>query len=331
VDSLNVVASSERKINLDKSNKISELTNTITRLEGSISSLNADVSKLNSELQQSKTESATKAQEISNLQTQLKTKTDSLTLVINELEKLNLALKLAVSNNTTSKVTKTGSFKSVKIGNQIWMAENLNVSTFSNGDPIPEAKTNQEWKKAGDDGKPAWCYYDNDTSNGRIYGKLYNWYAVNDPRGLAPLGWHIPTEKEWIIIQNYLGIDAGKKMKSTSGWNKWEESIICSICKGKGKINYDHCKVCKGTGRNVKKIHTSNGTNSSGFTGLPGGDRNSAGSFMEIGAGGGWWSSSEYGPNYAWWWGELSTDFIDNLNGATSDKSAGSSVRCVKD
>lgn len=71
----------------------------------------------------------------------------------------------------------------VKIGDQIWMTRNLNVDKFCNGDPIPETKTNEEWIKAGENGKPAWCYYDNDPANGEKYGKLYNWYAVNDPRG----------------------------------------------------------------------------------------------------------------------------------------------------
>jgi uncharacterized protein (TIGR02145 family) len=83
--------------------------------------------------------------------------------------------------------------KEVTIGKQVWMSNNLNVDKFRNGDPIPEAKTNEEWEKAGNEGKPAWCYYENDPSNGEKYGKLYNWYAVNDPRGLAPEGWKIPT------------------------------------------------------------------------------------------------------------------------------------------
>ena len=82
----------------------------------------------------------------------------------------------------------------VKIGNQIWMVKNLNVETFRNGDHIHEAKTLEEWKIAGENQKPAFCYYNNDPKNGTIYGKLYNWYAVNDPRGLAPAGYHIPYD-----------------------------------------------------------------------------------------------------------------------------------------
>lgn len=87
------------------------------------------------------------------------------------------------------------------IGNQIWMAANLDVATFRNGDPIPEAKTNEEWIDAANAKRPAWCYYDNDPVNGKKYGRMYNWYAVNDPRGLAPAGWHIPSLEEWIQFE----------------------------------------------------------------------------------------------------------------------------------
>ena len=71
----------------------------------------------------------------------------------------------------------------------------------------------------------AWCYYENNAANGTKYGKLYNWYAVNDARGLAPAGWHIPIDQEWTVLENSLGDDAGKKMKSTSGWESWTEDI----------------------------------------------------------------------------------------------------------
>jgi hypothetical protein len=76
-------------------------------------------------------------------------------------------------------------YKAAIIGDQHWMVENLNVSHFRNGDPIPEAKTNEEWELAGTEGKPAWCYCNNDPGNASTYGKLYNRYAVNDPRGLC--------------------------------------------------------------------------------------------------------------------------------------------------
>jgi uncharacterized protein (TIGR02145 family) len=107
----------------------------------------------------------------------------------------------------------------VRIGDQIWSATNLDVATFRNGDPIPEAKTDEEWVKAGREGRPAWCYYKNDPRKGKVYGRMYNWYAVNDPRGLSPKGWHVPTNEEWIALENHLGVaHAGVKIKCDKGW-----------------------------------------------------------------------------------------------------------------
>ncbi|MCP4367708.1 MAG: hypothetical protein GY797_06295 [Deltaproteobacteria bacterium] len=88
-------------------------------------------------------------------------------------------------------------YKTVTIGLQQWMSKNLNVGTFRNGESIPEAKTKAEWEAVFKNESAGWCYYNNDPKNGEKYGKLYNWYAVNDPRGLAPAGWHVPTDKEW--------------------------------------------------------------------------------------------------------------------------------------
>ena len=148
--------------------------------------------------------------------------------------------------------------QTVAIGTQVWMTKNLDVSAFRNGDLIPEAKTTEEWKHYCEAEKPAWCYYDNDPKNGKKYGKLYNWYAVNDSRGLAPEGWHVPSDDEWTILETYLGADNSIKMKSTSGWKE-----------------------------------NGNGTNSSGFSSLPGGWFGN-GTFKEIGYYGYWWSSTEY-------------------------------------
>jgi uncharacterized protein (TIGR02145 family) len=189
------------------------------------------------------------------------------------------------------------SYKWVKIGDQVWMAENLNVDKFHNGDPIPHAKTNKEWKEAGEKGKPAWCYVENDAVNGKKYGKLYNWYAVKDPRGLAPKGWHIPTDEEWIKVTNNLGgqeESTGRKMQSTFGWKD-----------------------------------NDNGTNESGFSGLPAGNRFDTGDFRDLGVEGSWWSSTEYGKEVA---------FLVTIRGWFSapdiyslDKTSGFSVRCLKD
>ena len=94
------------------------------------------------------------------------------------------------------------------------MTNNLNVDKFRNSDPIPQAKTIAEWEAAGINKQPAWCYYDNDASNGEKYGKLYNWFAVNDTRGLAPIGYHIPTNKEWSLFVSY------------GTFKKWEGTFI---------------------------------------------------------------------------------------------------------
>jgi uncharacterized protein (TIGR02145 family) len=186
--------------------------------------------------------------------------------------------------------------QTVTIGKQVWMAQNLNVEKFRNGDPIPKAKTEEEWKKAGENKQPAWCYYDNDSKNGAKYHKLYNWYAVSDSRGLAPTGWHIPSEAEWNQLTANLGgvYEAGAKMKNISGW-----------------------------------YENANGNNSSGFSGLPGGNRSYDGSLMSIGKYGGWWSSSERTPKNA---GVRNLTYFDGfINISEDSKKGGLSVRCVKD
>jgi uncharacterized protein (TIGR02145 family) len=184
-------------------------------------------------------------------------------------------------------------YKTVIIGKQEWMAENLNVEHYRNGDPIPQIQDKEEWANLT---TGAWCYYENNSENGVIYGKLYNWYAVMDPRGLAPEGWHIPDDEEWNTIINLLGGagTAGKEMKSSSGW-----------------------------------IEGGNGTNSSGFSGLPGGYRNHDGYFSNIGKNGIFWSSTAFNEKSAW---------FRNLIGSISDVYRpnyffvnGLSIRCVKD
>jgi uncharacterized protein (TIGR02145 family) len=188
--------------------------------------------------------------------------------------------------------------QTVTIGTQTWMTENLNVSTFRNGDEIPEVRTDEEWRKAGENQQPAWCYYNNDPKKGAEYGKLYNWYAVSDSRGIAPVGYHIPSDAEWTILSDYLGgeVAAGTKMKSISGWE-----------------------------------NEGNGTNSSGFSGLPGGFRHSNGTFNSnsIGYSGLWWSSTELLTEWAWL-RSLYYNYGDVL-GFLDDKENGFSVRCLRD
>jgi uncharacterized protein (TIGR02145 family) len=101
-------------------------------------------------------------------------------------------------------------FKTVKIGEQTWMLPNLNIDHYRNGDPIPEVQDQLQWKnlKTG-----VWCYFDNDPENGKKYGKLYNWYAVTDPRGLAPGGWHISTVDEFDTLEHRVNL-SGNALKA---------------------------------------------------------------------------------------------------------------------
>jgi uncharacterized protein (TIGR02145 family) len=102
----------------------------------------------------------------------------------------------------------------VQLGDQVWMAENFQGAIFRNGDSIPHVRSVEGWERAGREGKPAWCEYGNDASNGEKYGRIYNWYAVNDPRGFCPKGWHVPTNDEWIIVEEFLGTsEAGRRLK----------------------------------------------------------------------------------------------------------------------
>lgn len=134
------------------------------------------------------------------------------------------------------------------IGEQVWTTLNLNVAKFQNGDPIFEAKTKAQWIKANEDKKPAWCYYQNNAQNGVIYGKLYNWYAVSDPRGLAPKGWHIPSKNEWYELISYLEKDVkdvNEALKTKAGWKQYEV--------GGSEVGSD-CEYCDGTGKRYSKI-----------------------------------------------------------------------------
>jgi uncharacterized protein (TIGR02145 family) len=202
----------------------------------------------------------------------------------------------ACKNNNTVTDIEGNVYKTIVVGDQVWMAENLYVSTFRNGDPIPEAKSEAEWKKYGEASQPAWCYYGNDKAKGKIYGKLYNWYAVNDPRGIAPAGWHLPVEAEWeTLIDNFGGgKKAGENMKSITGWE-----------------------------------NSGNGTNKSGFQGFPGGHCLFDGRFEDIGKGCYWWSATTTDFNSAF---ACIIGSINNMvNIFPEEVPRGLSVRCLRD
>lgn len=183
----------------------------------------------------------------------------------------------------------------IRIGTQLWSTTNLNQSTFRNGEHIPEAETADEWMQANVEGNPAWCYYDGNPADSSKYGKLYNWYAVHDSRGLAPKGWHIPTDEEWSMLVNYLGggKEAGYKMKSSVGWEN------------------------KG-----------NGNNSSSFSAFPVGHRNLSGLFHYRGLYINFWTSSET-DKFTAWYRLLNCDDSEVYH-YSYYKGYGFSVRCVK-
>jgi uncharacterized protein (TIGR02145 family) len=185
----------------------------------------------------------------------------------------------------------------IKIGNQLWMKENLKVSKYRNGEAIPTGLVNSEWANTN---KGAYAIYNNENANNNIYGKLYNWYAVSDTRGLCPSGWHVPSDNEWTILTNYLGGEsiAGDKLKST-GTTMWSSP-------------------------------NSVANNVSSFYALPGGCRNFYASFNSISTNAFFWSATEdVKYNYAWYLG-LKSNFGD-VNRDLSSKSFGASVRCLRD
>lgn len=186
------------------------------------------------------------------------------------------------------------SASTVIIGKQEWMTKNLDVSRFRNGDTIPEAKTVEQWIEAGRNHLPVWCYYNHDATIGRRYGRLYNWYAVTDPRGIAPVGFHVPTDAEWSVLVESVGgyRNAGTVLKASSGWK------------------------------------TGSGDNVAGFWALPAGIRDDDGFELE-GSFTAWWTTTENDDARAWM--RLISAEDQSVNMYCIVKAHGLSVRCVKD
>ena len=297
MDSLGRVLEKERQLNTDL---VKQLETKISKINSDMGLIQKELAQSKKELMQSKKVVAEKEEEILENQLGHVLQADTIRSLREELNRLK-SFKITNSNE-------------VVIGSQVWMKKNLDVLRFRNGDLIPEAKTEVEWHLAFKNKKPAWCNYENDPSNGEKYGKLYNWYAVNDPRGLAPEGWHIPTDAEWTKLSAYLGDEedeVGVKMKSISGWND-----------------------------------NGNGTNSSGFSGLAGGARQEGGLFFDVGYLVGYWSSTEKDYELYENSGEVDvTDFdpkgfawfrsLNYYDGGVyrnrNSKGRGYSVRCLRD
>lgn len=201
-----------------------------------------------------------------------------------------------INNNTVTDIN-GNIYNTVTIGTQVWMAENLKTTSYSNGDPIPNVTGNIQW---GNLNSAAWSHYNSSSQYENPYGKLYNWFAVNDNRNICPIGWHVPSDAEWTKLTDYLGgvSVAVSKMKST-GTQFWQSP------------NQD-------------------ATNESGFSGLPGGFRAYNGAFGWIRENGSWWSSTEKSENANVAWHRSLTS-NNSVGRGGNDKKTGFSVRCLKD
>lgn len=213
-------------------------------------------------------------------------------------------------NNSQNSPDETGTvtdvegnvYKTVKIGNQWWMAENLRTTRYRNGDSIPNVIDNADWVSLT---TPAYCCYNNDfNSYGNTFGLLYNWYTVdsasNGNKNICPEGWHIPSNIEFLTLINNQGglAEAGGKMKE-AGTSHWDLPNIGA-------------------------------TNTSGFTGLPAGFRSYVdGTFKYIGSFGHWWSSTQSDEIQAW---NIGLYYLDSsVDNSPSVKKLGFSIRCIKD
>ncbi len=184
---------------------------------------------------------------------------------------------------------------SVKIGTQVWMTRNLSVKVYRNGDPIHQKQSNPDWEKQSENKVGVYGFIMNKPELEEKYGLIYNWYAVNDPRGLAPEGWRVPTEEDWQILIDYLGgyLAAGQFLKSTVGWSA-----------------------------------NGNGNNKSGFSAVPGGFMGYYGESYQEGFTGGWWTTSEISEFFAKGFSMVFDEFtVKKSNGYKFD---GFSLRCIK-
>jgi len=203
-------------------------------------------------------------------------------------------------------------YSTVVIGTQEWMAENLRTSKYANGDPIPNVTDGTQWSNLT---TGAWCHINNDSQYENPYGKLYNWFVVDSASGLCPTSWHVPTDEEWKQLEMFLGMSQFEA--DTIFWRGTDEG---GKMKAVGTIQ-------AGTG--LWEDPNTGATNSSGFTGLPGGFRFSSGSFSTIGNFGYWWSATQYSATTAW--KRALYDDTAQVYRSYNGKGTGFSVRCVRD
>lgn len=183
-----------------------------------------------------------------------------------------------------------------------WSTRNLDVATYRNGDPIPQVTDPGEWVKLT---TGAWCWYNNDSATHHAYGRLYNWYAVNDPRGLAREGWHVLTDVEWEAMETCLGEDSVAYRMRAAGSSQWPGPATAI-------------------------------DNSSGFSGLPNGKRSEGGAFSHAGSAAVYWTAVEGSVSEAWCGRLIHDEDLRDLPAMITgvgytNKADGYAVRCVKD
>jgi len=200
-------------------------------------------------------------------------------------------------------------YQTVKIGDQWWMAENLKVTHYRNGDAIPNVTDNTEWTNLT---TGAYCEHDNNLSNAETYGRLYNWYAVNDSSNIAPEGWHVPSDEEWKRLEMYLGMI---QSEADDVFNRGTDQG--SQLAGNADLWADGA------------LENNAAFGSSGFAVLPGGDRGYDGNFSYMGYPAYFWSSAETSSTNAW--GRRLGYGSSGVIRYDYDKQTGFSVRCVRD
>jgi uncharacterized protein (TIGR02145 family) len=234
----------------------------------------------------------------------------------------SLILILTIGCKGTVKDIEGNVYHSVKIGTQVWMKENLKTTKYRNGDPINNVMDKSDWSELS---TGAYCNYDGDVATSNKYGKLYNWYAVNTSN-LAPKGWHVPTDAEWTILENYLIANGFNYDGSITGDRESNNNIAKSIA---STTDWSSVSDSGEVGFDITK------NNTSGFSALPGGFRGSSGSFDEIGKSGYWWTSSEkHSLRYSSSSRPIGRTIHYNwrdVNSIDCEKIVGLSVRCIKD
>jgi len=246
-------------------------------------------------------------------------------VVVTNSDTSGIAIKMIASaGNVTD--TDGNVYQTVKIGNQVWMAENLRVTKYNDGSVIPKVTDSVAWYNIYNNNitTPAYCFYNNTTDSGSIrkYGAFYNWYVVSPAnlKKIAPAGWHVPSDSEWTGLEKYLVLNGYNwdGTRDTAQSNKIAKSLAA-------KTDWYTYSTTGAIGNDLTE------NNSSGFSALPGGVRNSGGYFSSQSYDGGWWSATEYDATQAWD-RNLSYNY-GNLSryGEDVPKSVGFSVRLVRD